>query len=175
MPLKLLDFSDPLASTTIMLRGRSVTLRAVSAAESARVREMLPRPMAPLTSLSRKGSVATPMPVPQPDEANEEHRRKLSEWSALCSIAEVGVGLEWETTDGKSALIDPKKAALELRQAFTDQELGSLAKLQDLLSGKAEEKALGNSSSPAMDGPSSGDPTASSPSHEPTPSPGPSC
>lgn len=175
MTVRLTDFEEPLASREIRLRGKIVTIRAVSALESARVRTALPRPMAPMTTLSRKGSVATPLPFPQPDEGNEEWRRKHQEWLAECSIAEAAVGLEWVTTGGKAALEDPAKAVLELKQAFTDAELGSLSRTQDDLAASAEERALKNSSAPAMAAPSSGVPTAFSNSPEPTGSRGPSC
>lgn len=175
MPVRLTDFSEPLASTTIRLRGETLTLRAVSAMESARVRAGFPRPMAPMTSFSRKGSVATPLPAPQPDEGNEDWRRKHQEWIAQCSIAEVAVGLEWVTTNGNAALEDPAKAVVEMRQTFTDAELGYLVRTQDNLAASAEERALKNSSAPAMADPSFGGPTASSNSPAPTASPGPSC
>lgn len=143
------DFDVPIAMGKVTIRGRTVPLRAVSAMESARVREAFPRPMAPMTSFTRKGSVATPLPYPMPDDADEAYRRKHLEWLALCSAGDVAIGLDWVTKDGKPALEAPVEAVQELRRLFSDNEIGAWAQKQDTLTAGAEEAALKNSSAPA--------------------------
>lgn len=170
------DFEGPIAQCEVQIRGKTVTLRAVSAMESAKVREAFPRPMAPMVSFTRKGSVATPLPFPMPDESDEGYRRKHLEWLALCNAGEVAVGLDWVTSEGKAALDDPKTAVQELRRLFSDNEIGAWAQQQDKLTSKAEEAALKNSSAPQEAGTTCcGCTTDTASSSSATGSPEPSC
>lgn len=176
------DFDGPVAQRVVQIRGKSVTLRAVSAMESARVREAFPRPMAPMTSFSRKGSVATPLPYPVPDEADEKYRRLKMEWELNCALGDLAIGLAWETATGVPAgtsipaapsLIEAVK---EMRTVLTDAELGRLCKAQNDLASDAEEAALKNSSAPPAAGTTSCDGTGeAASSSSATGSPGPSC
>jgi len=148
------DFDGAVAQRVVQIRGKSVTLRAVSAMESSLVREAFPRPMAPMTTFSRKGSVATPLPYPVPDEADEKYRRLKMEWELSCALGDLAIGLRWETAHGTTAgsSVPPNEsivaAVQEMRSVLTDAELGRLCKAQNDLAAEAEEAALKNSSAP---------------------------
>lgn len=174
MSLRLTDFDTPVASEIVKLRGKMITIRALAASESARVRAAIPRPLPPMTAFYTKGSVAFALPEPTVDVSDHNFRRQHIEWAAQSNAAEVAVGIDWVCGNGKSAIDDPSLAATELRGHFTDVEIGGLVRTQDKLSSAAEEQALKNSSTPQTET-CCGGTTGTACSLSDTASSGPSC
>lgn len=142
------EIAGQVGSATVEVRGTTVNLSAVCAADIVVLRRCFPRPMPPMAPDPSRGTGAPFVP----DHADERYNVRLNEWNQRVIAAEVAMGLRLVTASGrKQSRVDAEfrvwaeEAVGELLETFTTPELRRLSEALDRASGvDMEERAVKN-------------------------------
>ena len=155
MPITIKELGRRLETAAVPFRGASVTLRALTAAQRLKIRQLMPPPIPPYMETPARGE------PPIPDLNHAGYRDKSRNWSIEVATVDVAFALELATADGTACppagdpgfLAWAQKAAVELRDNLTDSELAYLQeRLVRLENGEAGSAGPDPSSSPPARG-----------------------
>lgn len=152
MGLTIKELGRRLETARIPFRGGMITIRALTAAQRFKIRQLMPAPAPPYMESPEKGG------APIPDTNNAGYRDKARNWSVEVATVDVAFALDLALADGTAcpAVTDPgflswaTKAAAELRENTSDTELARIQEhLAELESGNVRSANADPSSSPA--------------------------
>lgn len=137
------DIVQGAGSKAVTIRGKSLTVRALTAAETMRSRRLWARPQPPYAPDPRK-SAADPW---VPHELDPKYQRELEEWRVRCSVVQLALSLDWQTADGLTCHAtddnEARKWGLaafeEIARTFTEAELDAINRGIDTIGMSAEE------------------------------------
>lgn len=143
--MKLSDITRKIARKDIEVAGVKVVVHVLSAAGTAAIREMLPRPVPP-PKPDGKGGV-------EPDFGDAGYLRESASYQNRFAMVEALAGLAWETACGKTFSWFQSPAAntewmvlaeKESKAVLTDAEFAAVVKVQDELGGELIRGAAKN-------------------------------
>lgn len=128
MPITIKELGRRLETVEVPFRGQTVTLRALTANQRLKIRQIMPAPTPPYMENPAKGE------PPIPDVNHAGYRDKARNWSIEVATVDVAFALGITTQDGTPCppVTDPaflpwaRAAAVEIRDALTDAELAYL-------------------------------------------------
>ena len=132
--MKLSDITRKIVEKEIAVAGVKTVVRVLNAAETAAIRENLPRPVPP-PKPDGKGGV-------EPDFGDAGYLRESARYQNRFAMVEALAGLGWETASGKrfsggrDAGMDAAwmmEAEKESKGALADEEIAEVVKAQDEL------------------------------------------